>query len=102
MGRARIKRTRIARHRHTSGGVSSPISCLFVAFFFLDTPVLLQSPLLPSADSMIRVGGDYQAQIPEFKPGKQRRERRKKRGEKNPRLWLWKREKGGKRGAFDV
>lgn len=24
----------------------------------------------PSTDSMIRVGGDYQAQIPEFKPGK--------------------------------
>lgn len=23
----------------------------------------------PSTDSMIRVGGDYQAQIPEFKPG---------------------------------
>lgn len=26
----------------------------------------------PSTDSMIRVGGDYQAQIPEFKPGKLR------------------------------
>lgn len=26
--------------------------------------------MLVSADSMIRVGGDYQAQIPEFKPGK--------------------------------
>ena len=27
-----------------------------------------------STDSMIRVGGDYQAQIPEFKPGKLREE----------------------------
>lgn len=25
---------------------------------------------VPFTDSMIRVGGDYQAQIPEFKPGK--------------------------------
>lgn len=25
---------------------------------------------------MIRVGGDYQAQIPEFKPGKRREERK--------------------------
>lgn len=31
--------------------------------------------LSPSTDSMIRVGGDYQAQIPEFKPGKLAEER---------------------------
>ncbi len=32
--------------------------------------IVLCVSLSPSTDSMIRVGGDYQAQIPEFKPGK--------------------------------
>lgn len=38
----------------------------------LDVLEVTDLSLGPSTDSMIRVGGDYQAQIPEFKPGKLR------------------------------
>lgn len=46
----------------------------------LDVLEVTDLSLGPSTDSMIRVGGDYQAQIPEFKPGKLRGERRAGRG----------------------
>lgn len=42
---------------------------LYPSFWEIKTHIRLVSVSL-STDSMIRVGGDYQAQIPEFKPGK--------------------------------
>lgn len=45
----------------------SPPLLSYPSFWEVITHVCLLSL---SIDSMIRVGGDYQAQIPEFKPGK--------------------------------
>ena len=52
-------------------GIPEPHFPLFTTIYpsleEMDTHVHLLSF---TTDSMIRVGGDYQAQIPEFKPGK--------------------------------